>query len=212
MLEGVVERGTAVALKTDRYDFAGKTGTTKVGYDKDEIKYNASFCGYWPAKNPKYSMIVVVYGLKGAKYYGTVVAGPIFKRIMDWSYALQDGSVAMHEASQTSGTNGVAGFDGEVYGYGEDYKEIFSDVKVEYLDAGRWIKGGNDDRGKVLTGKAKISTDRVPEMEGMGVRDAVYVLENLGLRVRLEGTGHVVKQSLKSGTLIDNQEITLYLN
>lgn len=212
MLEGVVERGTAAGLRTDRYDFAGKTGTTKVGYDKGEIKYNASFCGYWPAQNPKYSMIVVVYGLKGAKYYGTVVAGPIFKRIMDWSFALQDGSVAMNETIHQNGRSEIGGYNGEVFGYGEDYKEIFEDVKVDYLDAGRWIKGGNDEKGKVLTGKAKISTDRVPELEGMGVRDAVYVLENLGLRVRLEGAGHVVRQSLKSGTLIDNQEITLYLN
>lgn len=213
MLEGVVERGTGQSLKSDKYDFAGKTGTTKVGYDKGEIKYNASFVGYWPVQDPQYSMIVVVYGLKGAKYYGNVVAGPIFKRIMDWSFALQDGSVAIdYDIDGNAKLSALNEYRGEVYGYGEDYREIFNDVNVAYHDSGRWIKGGNDGDGKVLTGKAKITVERVPELEGMGVRDAVYVLENLGLRVRLEGKGHVVRQSLNPGTIIDNQEITLYLN
>ena len=80
------------------------------------------------------------------------------------------------------------------------------------MNAGRWIKGGNDDVGRVLSGKARISADNVPELTGMGLRDAVYVLENLGMKVKVEGAGKVVKQSLRPGTIIDNQEITLYLN
>ena len=211
MLESVVTDGTAQSLQSDFYAFAGKTGTTKVDYSKGERKYNASFVGYWPAKEPKYSMIVVVYGLKGSRFYGNVVAGPIFKKIMDWTFALQNGDVAMMEQKGEE-NNSIKGFRGNVYGFSGDFNKIFDDVDLGYKSSNRWIKGGNDQSGNVLTGNAKISAESVPDLEGMGLRDAIYVLENLGVRVKVEGVGHVVKQSIRAGEKIDNQEITLYLN
>lgn len=209
MLEGVVERGTGKNLKSEYYKFAGKTGTTKVGYSGDgEVKYNASFVGYWPADAPKYSMIVVVYGLKGNMYYGNQVAGPIFKRVMDWTYAIQ--SDRREIIATTDDFKGD--YKGEVYGYGGDFADIFKDLKVRYASSGKWIKGQSGQDGEVLNGKAKIRKNVVPDLEGMGVRDAVYVLENLGMRVKVDGYGKVSKQSLRPGETISDQEITLYLN
>jgi len=208
MLEGVVERGTGVGLKSQNYKFAGKTGTTKVDYGTDDPKYNASFAGYWPAENPKYSMIVIVYGLRGDIYYGGSVAGPIFKRIMDWCYAIK------HESSLASVTpdDFKGDYKGRVYGYADDYSTLFEDLKIRYEKAGRWIKGQSGEEGEVLNGKAKISANTVPDLKGMGLRDAVYVLENLGMKVNADGFGKVNKQSLKPGSTVGNKEITIYLN
>ena len=70
LLEGVVERGTAKKLKTSKYRFAGKTGTSQQNYGKKRRKkeYQASFAGYFPADNPRYSCIVVVYNPRSGSY------------------------------------------------------------------------------------------------------------------------------------------------
>ena len=83
MLEGVVETGTAKNLRHADYKIAGKTGTAQIakgGSYKDKT-YQASFVGYFPAENPKYTCIVVVNTDSKQFYYGNVVAGPIFKEI-----------------------------------------------------------------------------------------------------------------------------------
>ena len=90
MLEGVVERGTAVNLKSDKYKIAGKTGTAVIaqgdqGYLADNGKkdYRASFVGYFPADRPKYSCIVVITRPNMGEYYGNKVAGAVFREISD---------------------------------------------------------------------------------------------------------------------------------
>lgn len=208
MLEGVVERGTGKNLRSSNYKFAGKTGTAKVGYSTDDTRYNASFAGYWPADNPQYSMIVVIYGLRGDIYYGNLVAGPIFKRIMDWTFAIkQYPAIAEITPEDFRGD-----FKGRVHGFAEDYSILFENLKIRYDKAGRWIKGQSGEEGEVLNGKAKISANTVPDVKGMGLRDAVYVLENIGLKVAADGYGKVERQSLSPGQAIKNKEIVIYLN
>jgi cell division protein FtsI (penicillin-binding protein 3) len=86
MLKGVCIRGTGKNLKNRYYTIAGKTGTAVIANeDKGYVnggakKYQASFCGYFPADNPKYSCIVVIVGPQGA-FYGGSVAGPVFRGI-----------------------------------------------------------------------------------------------------------------------------------
>ncbi|MBN2520711.1 MAG: penicillin-binding protein 2, partial [Bacteroidales bacterium] len=93
LLEGVVENGTAQNLKNPNYKIAGKTGTAQIankkyGYNHDKgVSYQASFVGYFPADNPKYSCIVVVNSPSRYIYYGNIVAGPVFKEIADKVYA-----------------------------------------------------------------------------------------------------------------------------
>src|SRR5690606_24797950 len=91
ILEGVVEEGTGKALKNPMYKIAGKTGTAQVadgagGYRKKR-QYQASFCGYFPAEKPKYSMIVVVQNPTKGSYYAANVAGPVFREVADMIYA-----------------------------------------------------------------------------------------------------------------------------
>lgn len=87
MLEGVVKNGTAKKIYHPKYPYAGKTGTTQLEYwIKDKpISYNSSFVGYFPAKKPKYSCIVVISKPKNG-YYGSEIAAPIFDEIAQGIY------------------------------------------------------------------------------------------------------------------------------
>ncbi|WP_185877112.1 penicillin-binding protein [Blattabacterium cuenoti] len=87
MLEGVVKNGTAKKFYNPEYPYAGKTGTTQLNYwlKKESITYNSSFVGYFPAKNPKYSCIVVISKPKKG-FYGIEVAAPIFDKIAKYLY------------------------------------------------------------------------------------------------------------------------------
>lgn len=96
LLLGVVENGTTENQKTSKYKFAGKTGTIRLNYWKEDQykEYQASFVGYYPAENPKYSCIVVVNKpdpLLG--YYGSIVATPVFRKIMDGIHSLTPFSI-----------------------------------------------------------------------------------------------------------------------
>ena len=87
LLAGVVTSGTATNLQSDKLAMAGKTGTCQLNYWKGTLEYQASFAGYFPAENPKYSCIVVVNKPKThLGYYGNIVAGPVFKAIAEEVY------------------------------------------------------------------------------------------------------------------------------
>ena len=100
LLELVVENGTAYKLKTDRYKFAGKTGTAQINYRRGSRGtrvggYQASFIGYFPAKAPIYSCIVVIRKPKQHGIYGGEVAGPVFREIADKCY---NAKIDLHQA------------------------------------------------------------------------------------------------------------------
>lgn len=88
MLKNVVKRGTAENIYNKNYALAGKTGTCLVDYGKDkETQYIASFAGFFPAEDPKYSCIVVIHKPnKEVGYYGNVVAAPVFQKIAQKLY------------------------------------------------------------------------------------------------------------------------------
>lgn len=87
MMKNVVKRGTASNIYTPNFSMAGKTGTCQTEYWKGPGRYIASFAGYFPADNPKYSCIVVVHKPKRSKgYYGNIVAAPVFKQIAQKIY------------------------------------------------------------------------------------------------------------------------------
>ncbi len=208
MLEEVVKTGTAKRLKSDIVGFAGKTGTARSGYDQEEEKkmYNASFAGYFPAKNPKYSVMVLVYEPK-INYHGAKAAGPVFKSIAEKVYALKYDQFASSETS-----NKKKALPGKHLGYAADFKKLFEHTGINYKKASKkWAVIDPSDE-KMNIAKLKINKNQVPDVEGMGLRDAIYVLENLGLKVYAEGVGKVRDQSLSPGTKINGQAINLYLN
>jgi len=205
LLEGAVESGTARKLKVENVSFAGKTGTTRLNYWKETKKeYNASFAGYFPAEYPKYSAIVVIYNPQGA-YYGSQVAGPVFSTIVRRLSGMETRS-GIQQSKERQIVKAHSG-------YKSDYQKVLDYVGLGYKDKGRgrWIDLESEAQTVSIEDK-KILKKSIPNVKGMGLRDAVYVLESLGLDVEYHGMGKVYKQSIPTGRTIDGQTINIYLN
>ena len=206
MMKDVVTKGTGSNIYSDDYEIAGKTGTAAFDYvDKANKGYNASFAGYFPADNPKYSMIVVAYGLKGNKYYGSQVAAPIFKRISD-KIMILDGGLTQDYSSVEDIT-----LPRSSRGFGNDFEKIYSDISQPQGKYPRWARIESEG-SKTIAQKALIRKKEVPDVKGMGLRDAVYVLENIGMKVKVHGAGKVYRQSRAPGSNLAKENIEIYLN
>ncbi len=204
LLVGVVENGTASNIKTKRYSIAGKTGTALIakgtqGYKTGKIEYQASFVGYFPANRPKYSCIVVVNAPSNNVYYGNVVAGSVFREISDRVYA-SDLSMNRQENANDDIADGV--FPYSKGGSFESLKIIYKKLDFPF-DADNlsteWVSTTANETGIGLKPKP-MPKGLVPAVIGMGAKDAVSILENMGLHVQLQGVGRVTAQSLKAGT------------
>lgn len=212
LLEGVVEHGTASSLNKSPYKIAGKTGTAQIanpkfGYDVNHRSYQASFVGYFPADKPKYSCIVVVYAPSNNFYYGGAVAAPIFKEIADKVFSNHfDLQKEQIEEDTSSFTMPLA-----LVGIQKDVRKVLAKldhpVESTNLDAS-WVSTSLRD-DKVVLQERKILKGTVPNVIGMGARDAVYLLENSGLRVRMNGKGVVTSQSLNGGSRLMKGDLIL---
>ncbi len=211
MLEGVVERGTAQNIKGGHYKIAGKTGTAKKLRNGRYVnRYYTSFAGYFPAEKPKYSCIVVIDSPKKYRIYGSDVAAPVFKEITDKIYAMD---LDLHQEFQVA--NNVEGiFPVIKSGYSKELQMICDELNVTHKansDYG-WVKTRLED--DVIQWKENmVEKSMMPDVGGMTLRDAIYLLENKGLKVKTEGHGRVVKQSIWPGSrIIEGQEILIELS
>lgn len=217
MMEGVVEHGTASVLKSSPYKVAGKTGTARInkpkfGYDKDHVSYQASFVGYFPADKPKYSCMVVVYAPSNNVYYGGAVAAPVFKDIADKVFSTR---LDLQSIPLVKDTNVKDPLPLVKAGSQQDMARVLDAMAIAHaplVEEASWVSTRNDKYSIALTDR-KSEDGRVPNVTGMGLRDALYVLENQGLHVRVQGKGWVVKQSIPSGTPVKRgASIELILN
>lgn len=228
MLEEVITNGTGRNLQNSTYRIAGKTGTVRIANGKYGYKYEgkysyqASFCGYFPADNPKYSCIVVVNAPSRNVYYGNLVAGPIFTEIADKVYA---SSIEIHDNLAEQGPkswayreDGSSPMPYVTYGLQDDLEYILSslDIPANYQDKESvWAVAIAKDSLvsiEVRRLNGNIDNGKVPNVIGMTAQDAIYVLENAGLHVRIVGGGMIIRQSIKAGTTIYNgSEIILEL-
>jgi cell division protein FtsI (penicillin-binding protein 3) len=209
LLEGVVENGTAINLKHANYKIAGKTGTAQIANDKygykskEKISYQASFVGYFPADNPRYSCMVVVNAPSNNVYYGNLVAGPIFKEIADKVYST---NLDMHkELEPLQNLLAKTSLPFSKNGNYQDLKKIFTKLNMKTINnsaKSEFVKTTTLDK-EVELNELKISHGIVPNVVGMGLQDAVYVMENKGVSVRVLGRGTVKRQSLAAGTKIE---------
>jgi cell division protein FtsI (penicillin-binding protein 3) len=214
-LEGVVTNGTGKALNNPVYKIAGKTGTALVANGKrgyaDHI-YQSSFAGYFPADNPKYSCIVVIKNKPFAKkIYGAAVAGPVFKEIADKLNAVNAG-----ETSGVTVKNIKKDSTGFYYaGETNDVRKVLETMEMPYRDSSgksSWSSMYASNYKPVINQKA-VSRSSVPNVKGLGLKDALYVLENMNLKVMAKGRGRVVSQSVTPGSAFArNQTILIELN
>ncbi|MBN2164741.1 MAG: transpeptidase family protein [Marinilabiliaceae bacterium] len=205
LLEGVVENGTANNIKNTNYQIAGKTGTAQIaqgtrGYKIDGVSYQASFVGYFPAQNPKYSCIVVVNGPSNNVYYGNVVAGSVFKTISDRLYAVSYKDRTIYNSPQPVITDFLPYSKG---GVKDELIEVYEELDMKYVDHSStdWVscQAGNSHIDVV---SKRIEQGVVPNVKGLGAKDAVALLEKMGMKVFLTGVGRVIEQSVNPGSLI----------
>ena len=206
------ERGTAHKLKSSKYHFAGKTGTAQINYKRGRIGgYQASFAGYFPYENPKYSVIVVVNKPRRGGFYGGEVAGPVFREIADKIFTVK---VDLHKPLNHEPAKPLEGkkFPETSIGDQEDFKKVFAYLNMPYYGEPSTSMTVVSPQGDSLIMERKtIKNDVVPNVVGLGLRDALYVLENNGLKVEIDGVGKVSRQSLLPGTQIKGQTMRLYL-
>lgn len=211
MLEGVVERGTAKNISDAKYKIAGKTGTAqKVIKGRYTKNYYASFAGYFPADAPKYSCIVVIDNPKGYNRYGSDVAAPVFKEIADKVFAsdLELHKPLVFEKSKFHTTT----FPVIRAGMLDDLRMICNEIGVSNHTAPgaeEWVSS-KAQNNSVKWENRKVLVGMVPDVTGMSFRDAIYILENAGLKVKYSGAGRVSTQSLFPGTKF-NKGDTVFL-
>lgn len=212
MLEGVVENGTANNIKGTSYKIAGKTGTAQILRNGKHVReYYTSFAGYFPAENPKYSCIVVIDNPKGYRQYGSDVAAPVFKEIADKIYSLD---LRMHSPMVWDGYVPTGVFPLIQAGHKEELRYICNRLGISNhatSDDAEWVRTRVNQNSIDWTPN-EVSMGKVPNVAGMTLRDALYLLENAGLKVKIVGSGRVKQQSQYPGNnALKGSEITITL-
>ena len=206
MLEGVVREGTGMKVKSKYVTIAGKTGTTvKHGTNFT----NVSFCGYFPADSPQYTCYVTLMEVSNTSPAGET-AGAVFKNVAEQIY------VSKMELPASAARDSLLPFFPAVKkGYLRDTEYVLNLLNISFqLDKGKseWITQTPDKNGIYLN-DAVFSKSVVPNVTGMGVKDAVFVLEKVGLKVILSGRGKATQQSLPPGSVVPKgQSITIQLS
>jgi cell division protein FtsI (penicillin-binding protein 3) len=206
MMEGVMDTGGTAedAFRNSPYRVAGKTGTAwlneKGGYQAG--RFRASFVGYFPAEEPKYSCIVVIHDPRHGGYYGSTIAAPVFKELADKIYSTQ---LEFHEPANLMDSLSVAQKRIPVSKAGnrEDLLTVFNGLKIEKRGNadGEWISTTSS-KDTVTVSNRSVKTGLVPNVVGMGLQDALYILENNGLKVQVQGYGTVKRQSVQPGASV----------
>lgn len=204
LLKGVVARGTASSIAPSHYTIAGKTGTAQIGYNKrnpsSSNRYQSSFAGYFPADNPKYSCIVVINDPKQAGFYGSEVAAPVFREIADHCYAT---AIDLHAPFNTPLAKNTKPQWRDLpdfnIGWATDFEALLPHIPLpaaQPASASTLTVTRADSIQLTLLERSTPPPGTIPNVVGMKLRDATYLLEKAGVRVRAQGVGTIVKQSI----------------
>ena len=203
-MEATVIDGTATRVfKGMPFAVAGKTGTAHVS--DGPIKYGdgvyqATFVGYFPADKPQFTCIVVVRTKPhAASHYGGTVAAPVFREIATKLYAMY---VEKKNPSRYAGTKDSSGY--FYAGFTKDIKNVFKAMNMAYRDSvaeNNWASVYANNYQPVMKA-ATVRQQVMPNVRGMGLKDAVYLLENMGLKVAVRGRGKITMQSVAPGTAL----------
>jgi cell division protein FtsI (penicillin-binding protein 3) len=209
----VCKTGTArKVFDSVTYIAAGKTGTTKVNdgtYNYDDKVYQSSFAGYFPADKPLYTCVVVIKNRPKAKYYmGGEIAAPVFKEIAD--------KLVLRTKGNFTNSTIKINADSLVHNYKVSSADIATITKVlqtplQKTNNAVWVSA-NMQKQNFVANAIEVKKNIIPNVVGMGLRDAIYCLENKGIKVKFLGRGKVINQDLIAGTSVQkNSIITLSL-
>lgn len=218
MLDDVVntEDGTGKPAHSDKVRISGKTGTAQIaqgaaGYKGAGLSHQVSFCGYFPSDNPKYSMIVVIRKPRNGVASGGLMCGTVFKNIAEEVYA--QNMIYQDKTFPVDTIHPLVPF--VKNGLTESSLVALNNLDVSYLDTqlnGEWMSANLLDNSSLVLTDKEINKEMVPNVKGMGAKDAIYLLESLGLKVAISGQGTIVSQSITAGSKIwKGQTIVLQL-
>ncbi|MBT3750332.1 MAG: transpeptidase family protein, partial [Bacteroidetes bacterium] len=206
LLEGAVEHGTATNLISDQYRFAGKTGTAVIaqgdqGYvaSNGNKEYRASFVGYFPAEEPAYSCIVVITRPNMGVYYGNKVAGKVFREIADKVYAT---NLPLHKGLEVTRNHKIEKLPVMKSGYWPAVEVLIDELKLPAVENGRMGAYARvfTNQDQFVIENLESSRGIVPDATGMGLVDALPLIENAGFRIKISGYGKVINQSIDPGS------------
>jgi cell division protein FtsI (penicillin-binding protein 3) len=210
MMEAVVEHGTGKHVKNVNYKVAGKTGTARKIKNGQYIKtYSTSFVGYFPADNPKYSCIVIIDSPQRAAQYGGDVAAPVFRELADKAYARD---LASHRKMSDRIVPDRKSLPIVKAGSQEELAMLCNKLGISHHPGvpdmdDEWVKADSQNRSYYWKPN-KVITNQVPDVTGMTIRDALYLLGNQGLKIRKVGnTGRVQSQSIPAGSPIQKGSV-----
>lgn len=199
-LESVVSIGLGKKAGSRYFHVSGKTGTaqvwTKHGFAS---QYLVSFAGYFPSERPLYSCIVCIQ--KGAPASGGGMCAPVFKRVAETVMAQRRSSDysqvrdSLNCLNPVVSAGNIAAAQNVLEQLGISYNSPFEGEETP-LTWGTTTTG----TGGVQLNKAALTKGNVvPDVRGYGLRDALFRLEKLGLKVKVRGIGRVTQQNMQPG-------------
>ena len=201
-LLGVVEGdlGTARNMRSNTVRIAGKTGTARMTNAQGANRHRVSFAGYFPADNPQYSAIVVVNEPAIASPSAGQISGGVFLNIAERTMALRTNLTPQIIASDSVRMANVSLFPNSTNGNFQDLRTITRGLRLPVSgETGEWVRTSVTESG-IYIEPIEITEGQIPDVRGMGARDAVYLLGKMGLNVQINGRGRVVSQSVTPGT------------
>jgi len=213
-LEWVVSKGLGKKAGSKNFSVSGKTGTAQVWVNGGfSLDYLVSFAGYFPSEAPQYSCIVCIQK-HGIPASGGLQCGPVFHDISEMAMA---GRMKPNMDQAIDTVHSLM----PLIDYGN---LLYADKVLEDIGISKTINWGETNPQKTIWGRAVttnrlvqlkadvMNPDLVPDLKGVGARDAIYLLEKLGLRVRMNGFGVVTQQSLPQGHhIVKGETIMLHL-
>ncbi|HPL93961.1 MAG TPA: penicillin-binding transpeptidase domain-containing protein, partial [Paludibacteraceae bacterium] len=218
MLEGVVTKGTGKAIKSKLFPIAGKTGTAQIaigGQYKQggqKAKLQISFAGYFPADKPMYSMIVYIKDPQGPHISAGGMSGAVFKNVAEKVYTMKLGDIPSWAHSEVTDSLAII-----KKGYVPHINEVLKTMAKPIKMADKTMQWGeyivNDSTQIASFNPFVMREHTMPNTIGMSAKDAVYIVEKMGLKVTIIGFGKVVEQTIPENEhIVQGMPVTLTLN
>ncbi len=210
VLEQVVSKGLGSKAGNKKFHVSGKTGTAQVAENGSYAshKYMVTFCGYFPSEAPQYSCIVCIYK-RGLPASGGGQCGPVFSKISQLVMNEgQESPIPVVQDSPVLSSPFVAA------GNIEETRQLFKMMNLpwqeENTDNNTWgsVRVDSTTSQLCIAGRASVART-IPDVTGMGAKDAVFAMQNAGAKVQLSGIGKVVRQSVPAGTRSTGKETVM---
>lgn len=205
IMEGVVKNGSGKGLNITAFKVGGKTGTAQIAkngdYKKNGTTYQGSFVGYFPADNPLYTCYVIINSPSNGQYYGALVAAPVFKEIAEKVYSSNVDFIQPINDKKNLITKAPSVITTKANEIASVTKKL--SLPVSQPETEKYVSRSWRDSTKIILSENNIENQLrkgiMPNLHGLSAKDALFLLENNGIHVQLQGFGSVQKQSIEAG-------------